>query len=260
MKTKKIKIFTSMVALLVPNISFSAAVQFEIIDVYSSVDVSYELGDGSISDSVYYEAHGASNSELQVDYDLGLMTGSQNGRISASENDGRVHAVGDSYTNILEPDISGGFYEESSFLAWGKHVVLGSFVVPNTGTLYTDIYLDVSFNSSDNGQALFRMESEDSWNPTNYLPSDYIPWGGVNNDRLFEFLFEPGELVYFAFGIEPGIGRSGDYRDGLIDSDSVDVVFELQSNTPLSEVPLPAAAWLFGSGLLGLIGFARYRK
>lgn len=33
---------------------------------------------------------------------------------------------------------------------------------------------------------------------------------------------------------------------------------ELTYNTP--EVPLPAATWLFGSGLLGLAGLARKRK
>jgi len=29
---------------------------------------------------------------------------------------------------------------------------------------------------------------------------------------------------------------------------------------PMSPVPVPAAVWLFGSGLLGLAGFARRRK
>jgi hypothetical protein len=30
--------------------------------------------------------------------------------------------------------------------------------------------------------------------------------------------------------------------------------------TPVSVVPIPAAVWLFGSGLLGLTGLARKRK
>ncbi len=32
------------------------------------------------------------------------------------------------------------------------------------------------------------------------------------------------------------------------------------SGTPISAVPVPAAAWLFGSGLVGLVGVARRRK
>jgi hypothetical protein len=28
----------------------------------------------------------------------------------------------------------------------------------------------------------------------------------------------------------------------------------------ISQVPVPAAVWLFGSGLLGLLGVARHRK
>jgi hypothetical protein len=32
------------------------------------------------------------------------------------------------------------------------------------------------------------------------------------------------------------------------------------SNPPVSSVPVPAAVWLFGSGLLGLVGVARRKK
>ncbi len=32
------------------------------------------------------------------------------------------------------------------------------------------------------------------------------------------------------------------------------------TNTTVSAVPVPAAAWLFGSGLLGLVGVARRRR
>jgi hypothetical protein len=36
--------------------------------------------------------------------------------------------------------------------------------------------------------------------------------------------------------------------------------FELHSLSRISSIPIPAAAWLFGSSLLGLTGFARQRK
>ena len=41
--------------------------------------------------------------------------------------------------------------------------------------------------------------------------------------------------------------------------DSV-LAIDLMEVTPPSEVPVPAALWLFGSGLLGLVGMARRKK
>jgi hypothetical protein len=38
----------------------------------------------------------------------------------------------------------------------------------------------------------------------------------------------------------------------------MDLVLDI-GTTPLPAVPVPAAAWLFGSGLLGLVGIARRR-
>jgi hypothetical protein len=38
------------------------------------------------------------------------------------------------------------------------------------------------------------------------------------------------------------------------------VSFESQSNALLTSVPVPAAVWLFGSGMIGLIGIAQKRK
>ena len=35
---------------------------------------------------------------------------------------------------------------------------------------------------------------------------------------------------------------------------------QVYATVTLSQVPLPAAAWLFGSGLIGLVGFARRKK
>ena len=56
----------------------------------------------------------------------------------------------------------------------------------------------------------------------------------------------------------PGTSLS---RVGLLDTDNNLADFALAVPTPgaVSTVPLPAAAWLFGSGLLGLAGAARRR-
>jgi hypothetical protein len=46
---------------------------------------------------------------------------------------------------------------------------------------------------------------------------------------------------------------------GLDDTFTLSAAGDLQFNVPGSAVPLPAAVWLFGSGLLGLIGVGRRR-
>lgn len=48
--------------------------------------------------------------------------------------------------------------------------------------------------------------------------------------------------------------------DGGAAGSKTDYSFTLTSWTPAAAVPVPAAAWLFGSGLLGLAGAARRRR
>jgi hypothetical protein len=57
-------------------------------------------------------------------------------------------------------------------------------------------------------------------------------------------------------------GGSGtcDFTDPLTITLPEGVTFTSASGQFLTSVPVPAAAWLFGSGLLGLIGVARRKK
>jgi len=50
--------------------------------------------------------------------------------------------------------------------------------------------------------------------------------------------------------------------DGLSMSDFINVSFQYGTSfdEPNVVVPVPAAVWLFGSGLLGLVGIARKRR
>jgi len=54
----------------------AAVIPFEIIDVYSSVNIQYEFTDGSDSDSYYDEVHGSLSSSLSHAFDLGPLSGS----------------------------------------------------------------------------------------------------------------------------------------------------------------------------------------
>ena len=76
----------------------------------------------------------------------------------------------------------------------------------------------------------------------------------------------------FKLGIDWGAGYFGDSNATLISSpDTYLIVFDgrdaqgrrISGNTlavDLAPIPIPAAAWLFGSGLLGLLGFARRKR
>ena len=55
-----------------------------------------------------------------------------------------------------------------------------------------------------------------------------------------------------------GSGESGGFSRLIIDMQQT-ANFDWQV-VPVSAVPVPAAAWLFGSGLIGLLGFARRKK
>ena len=61
-----------------------------------------------------------------------------------------------------------------------------------------------------------------------------------------------GKSVAYSFGV-PATADS--YTSGV----AGDFVFAIWSNN-ISAVPVPAAVWLFGSGLIGLIGIARRKK
>ena len=61
----------------------------------------------------------------------------------------------------------------------------------------------------------------------------------------------------FAFGFTPPSGQFGFQGDTGVTDPSV-FVWAVRGGT--SAVPVPAAVWLFGSGLLGLIGIARRKK
>ncbi len=72
-----------------------------------------------------------------------------------------------------------------------------------------------------------------------------------------------GDLVDLP-GVAPGVWTPSEYilawedlNAGVADGDFEDFVVMVESVQP---VPLPGAAWLFGSGLLAIVGFARRRR
>ena len=75
---------------------------------------------------------------------------------------------------------------------------------------------------------------------------------------------QPGEsLGGFSVQFEYlGAGSPGPQQFSVYESSVLDLAVEPLDTglTQISSIPIPAAAWLFGSGLLGLIGISRRKK
>ena len=77
-----------------------------------------------------------------------------------------------------------------------------------------------------------------------------------------ELEFLAGDLFGFDILIYNGVNdATADFSSFFLGFDDLDGLYgEWQTTvvfSPVSAVPVPAAVWLFGSGLLGLIGFAK---
>jgi len=82
----------------------------------------------------------------------------------------------------------------------------------------------------------------------------------INLDTTSPYVPNLGILTSFSSGIDLGVLDAGLYD--VTANFYVDFLLEhtLVDTFTVSAVPVPAAAWLFGSGLIGLVGFARRKK
>ena len=93
---------------------------------------------------------------------------------------------------------------------------------------------------------------------------------GISEDAQFPdypiiefFAYQPDFLDFEVIDLfpidihEPGV-ESITLAAPLIASASSDFDYFIEAD--ISSVPVPAATWLFGSGLLGMIGIARHKK
>lgn len=68
-------------------------------------------------------------------------------------------------------------------------------------------------------------------------------------------------LVDFDFQAFLGTnGAAADFNSNFTSFDDFDLMFGDWTSVEITAVPVPAAVWLFGSGLLGLVGMARRKK
>ena len=142
----------------------------------------------------------------------------------------------------------------------------GSGISTNDGMLALFDDSDTTFTNAleigkDGGQVVFTDNNDGSWNAevfdvTNTSRGSITLSGNAN----------------FTLGMDWGMGYFGDTNASLLSSpDTYLIVFDgldaqerpIFGNTiavDLAPVPVPAAVWLFGSGLLGLVGIARRKQ
>jgi len=138
--------------------------------------------------------------------------------------------------------------------------------VGNDGYTFTNIYegVDAGYNitaQSELSNMFYNVLGNTAYYDTNGLETGCIaPNYCLSNTGPFinlqstywsatEFGFEPNPNYAWLFSMRYGI-QSNTYKTDSVFS------WAVQSGD-VSAVPVPAAVWLFGSGLIGLIGFAR---
>ena len=139
----------------------------------------------------------------------------------------------------------------------------GAGISTNGGTLALFDDSDTGFANAlvigqNGGQVVFTDNNDGSWNAEVFDVSN-TSGGSITLD---------GDNS-FSLGMDWGMGYFGDTNFSLLSSpDTYLVVFDgfddrenrILGNTlavDLAPIPVPAAVWLFGSGLIGLIGIAR---
>ena len=105
------------------------------------------------------------------------------------------------------------------------------------------VKLDNATSGSGSGRADMLM----------YIPDSYFTAGGATPSSYIVMYSQFGTI----FGSDGGLSASAGFEEW-----SINRITAVGTPTPLplTAVPVPAAAWLLGSGLIGLIGLAKKRS
>ncbi len=137
---------------------------------------------------------------------------------------------------------------------WGY---LGGF--PSLGCGLECVHNQLNGLTLDAGQSIdfFWMNETHSEDWSSYAGAQ--TYGGLGLIPLgSDWQFNESKLSYLAYG---------ELVNGAVDSTifnkvtiNLDIAGSSITGTPLSSIPIPSAVWLFGSGLISLIGVARRKK
>ena len=157
-------------------------------------------------------------------------------------------AVGDSFTLTIE---GSDFFNDVS--------AGGALITWDTNLLQLDSTLtDIANSAAANGfpvdfglNSLIPGQLEATFSTFGTVPGPVFDFFSMT----FTATPPPGQT-----GVDIGIGFFGDWQDGAgVAIPSASITFN-PAEINVSAVPVPAAVWLFGSGLLGMVGVARRRS
>ena len=154
--------------------------------------------------------------------------------------------------------------DDTDFIQLDVNSIVDAGISTNGGTLA--LFDDEDFGGTaliigdSGGQVVFSNNGDSTWN-AEVFDSSNTSGGSITLSNN----------AWFTLGIDWGDGYFGDSNFSLSSSpDSYLIVFDgiaptgqaLSGSTlavDLAPIPVPAAVWLFGSGLLGLVAVARRR-
>ena len=128
----------------------------------------------------------------------------------------------------------------------------------NSGTLIADGGFDPILNVFDASDNLLFVQDDGRSvaDPTTGESYDFL-----TTENLAAGTYTAAITAFSNFATGPefsdGFDGFGSFTDSALDGRSTFYAFDVSGS---QVVPLPAAAWLFGSGLLGLLGAQRFRK
>ena len=174
-------------------------------------------------------------------------------------------------TDATGDGFSVGGYNVGTYSATSGGVFTTGGPVAGSGTVNDAGAMDLDFAGRTGSAEFFGYLGTPAWNIDD---SSRVPLS-TNTDAQFTTgsmsAYVPDTASDIALTLAgSGLSDNGDgtYSATLVSVSNIGEVWGSFSGTPYSEVynvtvsaiPVPAAVWLFGSGLLGLVGIARRRK
>lgn len=146
---------------------------------------------------------------------------------------------------------TGDIQQENSV---GDSVLLDFLFTGDVDVASFDLYInalgDISLTSITAGSDILEVIETDQ---QFHLFSDVGFIGGVAGASVFSIEAQ-------ILGLGAGIGISGTYQDSLLNTYDFLPETIFRTTSLVSSVPVPAAVWLFGSGLITLLSISRYKK